>query len=195
MRFVSTLIQLTNLILLLNNTSFDRRKFIVWDIESDKPQEILSGLQISRVQLDNQKKLFEHPIETGGVIVDYEIFEPKKATLQAYISLDDAATYTELEQCYKNGTILRIRAENRIINNVVIASQPFELTGKIFDKTLYSISLKQAYFVIPQYTQMADAKKKSNVSRVNSGIKQAEKTEKKPKPKSWILSAITGGRT
>lgn len=181
----------TNLVLLTNEV--DTRKFIAWNIETANNREVLSALQISRVSIENQKKMFEHPLENGSTIIDYEILEPKKASIQAYISNDDNTTLTELEQLYLNGTLLRLRAENKILNNMVIASQPFEITGAMVDKTLYSISFKEAQYVMPQYVGMPRAKKKSNTSRVNSGIKQAQaKPEKK---RDWIKSLIHGGQT
>ena len=157
----------TNLVLFTNNEG-DFRKFIVWNIETANPIEVLSNLEISRIGLELQKKMFEHPLENGATIVDYEILEPKRVTVNAYISIDDSSTLTELEQLYLNGTRLRIRAENRILENMVIASQPYEITGSMIDKTLYSISFKQADFIMPQYVGMPAAKKKTNTSRVNS---------------------------
>lgn len=195
MNILTTLIQATNIILLINNTELDRRKFIVWNVENDKPEEVLQNLLISRIAVENQKKIFEHPIESGGVITDYEILEPQRVSIQAYISIDDAQTLTELNQLYIDGTLLRIRAENKIINDVVIAAQPYEVSGTMIDKTLYSIVLKQAPFVIPQYVKMPKAKNKANSSRVNSGIKQAQPKNAPTKQRSWLSSLIFGGRT
>lgn len=188
----ATLTQATNLILLLKNSNQDIRKFVVWKTENDKPVEVLKGLYIAHVSVENQKKIFEHPIETGAIIVDHEILEAKKVNIQAYISLDDSDTLTELEQLYIDGTLLIIRADNRIIENMLIASQPFEITGSVFDKTLYSISFKEAQTVTPQYVAMPKTSNKANTSRVNSGVKQAQETTKK---QSWLRSLWQGGRT
>lgn len=184
----------TNLVLLINNDSQDLRKFIVWNIEGNKPQEVLSQLQIARIGIEIQKKVFEHPLENGATIVDYEIQEPKKATLQAYIAVDDITTLAELEELYLRGTLLRVRAENRIIDNMIISSQPYEITGGMLDKSLYSISLKEADFIDPQYVSMPAAKNKKNTSRVNSGVKQiTNKTpEKQKKNQSWLASIFSG---
>ena len=181
----------TNLVLIANN-EVDTRKFIVWNTETANNTEVLSQLQISRISVENQKKMFEHPLENGATIVDYEILDPKRVNIQAYIANDDTATLNELEQLYLNGTQLRLRAENKILNNMVIAAQPLEITSSMLDKNLYSISFKEAQYVMPQYVGMPNAKKKSNTSRVNSGIKQAQKVEK---PKSWLASLFTGGRS
>lgn len=161
----------TNLVL---NTSgeIDSRKFIVWNAESS--QEVLSNLQISRISVENQKKVFEHPLESGAVIADHEIIEAKRANIQAYISVDDRQTLTELESLYLNGTSLKIRAENRILNNMTISSQPVEITSSMLDKNLYNISFKEAQFASVQYVKMPAAKKASNTSRVNTGVSQGE---------------------
>lgn len=182
----------TNLVLLLNNNELDVRKFIVWNIEEKQPVEVLQNLQITKISIENQKKMFEHPLEDGSTIVDYSIIEAKKASITAYISNDDAESLSELERLYLNGTKLRIRAENKIIENMVVASQPFEISGEIFDKNLYTITLKEAQFVMPQYVEMPKAKKKANTSRVQTGVKQAKEVKK---PASWLYSLFFGGRT
>lgn len=184
----------TNLVLFMNNDSPDTRKFIVWNMEGEKPQEVLSALQITRIGVEIQKKVFEHPLENGASIVDYEILEPKKATIQAYIAVDDLTTLSELEKLYIQGTLLRVRAENRIINNMVISAQPHEITGGIIDKSLYSISMKEADFVSPQYVSMPAAKSKKNVSRVNSGIKQTTNKTAEKKNQSWAASLFFGNK-
>lgn len=174
------------------NGEIDFRKFLVWNIETENPVEVLSNIEISRVAYENQKKIFEHPIENGLTISDGTIQEPIRISINAYIRIDDEETLTELEYLYKNSVKLRIRTENRINENMIISSQPFEIKGDMIDKTLYSIVFREAQEVMPQYVGMPKAKKKSNVSRVNSGIKKGKET---PKKTSWAYSAIFGGRT
>ena len=188
MGIVSTLIQATNLVLLVSNTNADVRKFIVWQDDN----EVLSGLQIVRIALDDNAKLFEHPLETGAVITDHIIYEPKRVAIQAYISDDDSSTLEELETLYLSGASLKIRAGNKIIDKVVIAGKPKEINGSVFDKTLYSINFKEAQEVTPVYTSggMTTGKtaSASSASRVNTGTKQAKKS-------SWAYSALFGGKT
>lgn len=188
----ATLIQATNLILLVANSNADIRKFVVWRKNGNDLQEVLQGLEITRISIEDDSKTFEHPIETGAVIADYRIVNPKRASLQAYISINDTVTLKELEYLYLSGAELKIRANNNVINKIMISSKPFEITGSIFDKSLYSISLKEFFEVTPTYVNMPPKKvaKKSNASRVNSGQKQAVK-----KQKSWAYSALWGGRT
>lgn len=196
MNIGASIIQATNLVLLIANTGADMRKCVIWQKDGDKLTEVLSGLQIARIAIEDSAKLFEHPIETGGVITDHEIFDPNRAVLQAYISNDDAETLTELEKLYKSGANLRIRACNKIIQNVVISSKPFEVTSDIFDKTLYSISLQEYYEVVPAYVSMPPAKvtNKANASRVNKGVKQAAASTNNTN-RSWLSSLFFGGRT
>lgn len=188
MNYLPSIIAYTNLILLVLNSNQDLRKFIAWNAENG--QEVMQSLQITRITVENQKKIFEHPLETGITIADYEVLEPHSVNIEAFISIDDAQILTEIEQLYLNGVKLKLRAENRILNNMVIASQPAEITGAVFDKTKYSIRFKQALEVTPQYIAMPKAKNPANKSRVNTGVTQGKEVKK-----SWILSAFTGGRT
>lgn len=187
---VQTLKQPTNLVLLMSNTESDIRKFVVWRTDMENPKEVLSGLEITRIAVEDSAKLFEHPLETGETIVDHEIFEPKSAVAQVIISNDDADTLKELEYLYLTGTPLKIRAGNKIINNVVIGSKPIEITSEMFDKTRYTISFKEAQEVTPAYIKLPKAKSPASTSKINSGIKQAK--EDKTKNQSWIASAVWG---
>lgn len=192
MNIGSTLVQATNLVLLIANSNADIRKFVVWKKDGEKLTEVLANMQIQRIAVEDSAKVFEHPIETGAVIVDHEIFEPKRVTIQAYISNDDITTLKELEQLYLSGTILTIRAQNKVLDKVIISGKPHEITGAVFDKTMYSIPFREAQEVTPTYAKMPPRKvrNKAHASRVNSGVKQA-----KPVKKSWLKSAFFGGRT
>ena len=55
----------TNLVLIMADTSMDRRKFIVWNIEGEKPVEVLSRLQITRVAIENQKRFLNTRLKTA----------------------------------------------------------------------------------------------------------------------------------
>ena len=185
MSILATIISYTNLVISLLNPNQDLRKIIIWNTDGSEPVEVLQNLHISRVSVENQKKLFEHPIENGLTIVDHEVLEPQAISLEAYIAIDDSALLNELTELYMNGTKLKIRADNRVLNNMIVESQPSEITSDIFDYTKYTIRFKQALEVMPQYVAMQSAKKASNKSRVDTGASQAQKTNK-----SWIYSAL-----
>lgn len=183
----------TNLVITTNG-EIDTRKVIIWNIQQQKPVEVLQNAELIRANVENQKKMFEHPLEDGSKVIDYIVFDPVKIALQAYITTDDTETLAELDRLYYESTLLRVRAENKITDNLVIASQPFEIKSDVVGKNLYSLNLQEAQFISPQFVSMPNAQKKSNVSRVNSGVKKAEKTETKKKS-SWLSSLIFGGRT
>lgn len=191
-KLTTALLQATNLILLMSNTEGSNKKFQLWTKEGENLTEVLPNLEITRVAVEDQAKIFEHPLETGTVIVDHMILEPQQATIQAYISLDDDVTLRTLEQLYLSGTKMTMRAENKIIENVIIKSKPKEITSSVLDKTLYSITFREAEEKEPVYVAMPPKKvvNKATSSRVNSGVKQAE-----PKKKSWLKSLFSGGRT
>lgn len=194
-RLTTTLLQATNLILLINSFNQNElKKFQVWQRENEEIKEVLTKLEVSRISTEDQLKIFEHPIETGTVITDHIILEPRQINIQAYISIYDSETLTELEQLYLSGTKLTVRAENKIIKNALIKSKPKEINSDVFDKTLYSITFREAEEKEPVYVAMPPKKviNKKTASRVNSGVKQA--TPQKQKNQSWIYNAIKGNK-
>ena len=184
----TTLIQITNIVLLLKESTADIRKFAAWRLDKKDPQEVLNGLEIESMNFEDSIKLFEHPLETGAVITDHMIIEPNQVSLRAYISNDDTETLKELEYLHLNGIPLKIRVQNKVLPKVVIKDKPFQVDGAHFDKSPYSITFREEQEVTPVYVAMPPSKvrRASNSSRVNSGVKQAQTTKKND---SWIISS------
>lgn len=117
------------------------------------------------------------------------IIEPAQVSLRAYISNDDVETLKELEYLHLNGISLKIRVQNKVLPRVVIKDKPFQVDGGHFDKTPYSITFREEQEVTPVYVSMSPTKvrRASNSSRVNSGVKQAQPTQK---PQSWLKNIL-----
>lgn len=195
---ITSLLQVTNIVLMLRNSSPDIRKFVVWRVDKSDPQEVLNRLEIESATFNDGLKIFEHPLETGAVITDHVIKDPNEALIQAYIAEDDADTLKELEYLYINAIPLKLRVENTVIERAIIKDKPFKLDAAHFDKTAYSITFREEQEVSPVYTSMPARKvqKKANASRVNSGVKQAKRTSvSSSKKASWAYSLVHGGRT
>lgn len=186
MSALSTLLSYTNIVLLVTSRAGGLKKFVAYD----GGKEVLTGLEIFKCNADVSAKLFEHPIETGAVIADHRILNPTGISLQVYIAINDELTLKELSYYYTSGTPLKIRAGNDVINNAYIDTKPFELSGSCIDKTLYSISFKEAQEITPVYVGLKNSRRKSNASRVNSGQKQGKKVNR-----DWITALFKGGRT
>lgn len=183
-----TLFGATNLILTISSLGNETKKFQLWTKKDDKIEEVLPNLEITRITNEDQLKLFEHPLETGTLVVDHAILEPKQTTIQAYISIDDETTLRELEQLYLSTTKLTVRNENNIVKNMLIKSKPKEITSDVLNKTLYSITFREAQEVEPVYVNMPSRKvaNKRTASRVSGGVKQA-----KPVNRSWLKDIFT----
>lgn len=194
MNYIPTLIKSTNLVLQTQNEASNVNKYAIWKKTDDNIEEVLTEAQIAIIGVEDAKKVFEHPIESGKTIVDDAIFELKNLSLKVYISDDNIKPLQELEELYLKNELLTIRAGNKIIENVLLSSKPFELSAKMLDKTVYTVGLREAPQITPAYVKMPPNKpiKKSSSSRVNSGVKQAKKVSKSTKSQSWMHNAIHG---
>lgn len=186
MSILSTLLSYTNIVLLVTSQGTGLKKFAAYNGE----REVLTGLEIYKLNGEVTAKMFEHPIETGAVITDHRILNPNTVSIQAYIAINDTGTLNELNYYYLTDTPLKIRAGNNVIKNAYLDTEPYEISGSSLDKTLYSISFKEGQEITPVYVGLSKARRASNASRVNSGQKQG-KTVKR----SWAFSALFGGRT
>lgn len=183
---ISTLLGYTNIVLTLSSMGTGLKKFAAYDGTT----EVLTGLEVVKCNADISAKLFEHPLENGAVISDHRILNPKRASIQAYIAIDDAETLKELSYYYTSSTPLKIRVENTVIDNTYIENQPFEVSPGCLDKTLYSITFKEAEEITPVYVELSNASNPANTSIVNSGQKQGTSVNR-----SWAFSLLNGGRT
>ena len=171
MNIGAALVQTTNLILQLRNLETDKRKFVVWQKTNNKLVEILEGLEITRIPLEDGAKVFEHPIETGVVITDVSVFEPKKAVIHAYISNDDNTTLEELYQLYYSGTELVIRVGNKIIDNELELKSFRKLANtilKIQDNNHIYSKNENEYVYYQCKTFLETHGKNDKVNRINS---------------------------
>ena len=168
MSILSTLLSYTNIVLLVTSQGTGLKKFAAYNGE----REVLTGLEIYKLNGEVTSKMFEHPIETGAVITDHRILNPNTVSIQAYIAINDTGTLNELNYYYLTGTPLKIRAGNNVIKNAYLDTEPYEISGK------------EGQEITPVYVGLSKARRASNASRVNSGQKQGKKINR-----SWTAGA------
>ena len=116
--------------------------------------EVLTQAQFVEGSIDDDVSLMEHPLESGAVIVDHEVFNPKKGSLSILIDDEDQSSLSELNKYYQSGTALTIKAKGEMFPNMVICAKPFRVSADHFNKTLYSLSFRAVQVADTQYVKM-----------------------------------------
>lgn len=173
---MSILNTITNVILHIAQKT-DAKNFAVYQSDGETNTEVFVNVQIINAAIQDDAHLMEHPIESGAVITDHEIFNPNSVSLQVLISDDDSSSLSEIQEFYKKGTPLTVKAKGEIYSNLVISGKPYKISSTYFDKTLYDISFKGVLTASTQYVKMTttQVRHQKNASTKKTGQKQAQK--------------------
>ena len=118
-----------------------------------------------RATIRETSKLMEHPVETGVILTDHHIINPVEIDIPMIVSNTSsgvigaltglttsqayAATYSEIRQNFINATLLAVKTNVGVYNNMVIADMPHEENPDMFDVITINLHLKQVIFVLP----------------------------------------------
>ena len=147
----------TNVLLRIVN-AVNSRRVAVFDNNNNR---ILQRMEITACDVQDSKKVFEHPIEDGSVIVDGIVDSPLEVTLEALIYDDDVETISALNNLYDDSTLIQVRTKGEVHTNLIIAQKPRRLSSAYINKREYSIQLKEVLFAQVQYVS-------ENVPRANT---------------------------
>ena len=121
--------------------------------------------------IKEQSKLMQHPIETGAIITDHRIIEPVEIELSLILaSADYQDVYKQLRQYYFQATLLIVQTRSGIYQNQLIESLPHEEDPSMFDALAVALSLKEVFYVTPQYGIVP--KYPTNATTANRGAQQ-----------------------
>lgn len=173
-----------------------KKKVSIWTMDNP-PREVLVGNVINNTsrtgqavaetlsrgtvvmscQADEPSKLCEHPIESGSVITEHKILEPRRCTVTlAMPAYFQDVVIKELREYHKKSTPLSVHDVADIYNNMIITNIPHTTDAKTADRLVFNIEMKEVFTVSPQYVVL-DVKKvqnPKNASTVKKGVKQAK---------------------
>ena len=164
------------------------KNFAIYEQNDTECKEIFTSVDFIDASVQDDVQLMDHPIEDGTVITDHEVKNPNEVSVTVIISDDDSSSLNEINQYYKNGTELIVKAKGEMYTNMVLAAKPFKVGTDYFDKTRYELRFRSIQKAQTQYVKMraAQVKNKKNTSKQNLGHKQAKSTSK---PKISLLKS------
>ncbi len=162
----------TNVILRVALNTFNKNFAIYKD-----NNEVLTRVHFLNGSINDDVTLMDHPLENGAVITDHEVFNPNKGSLSILLDDEDQSSLAEIDEYFRNGTALTIKAKGEMFPNMVICAKPFEVGADHFNKTVYNLSFRAVQIAQTQYVKMStdQVKEPKHSSTVNSGQKSAVK--------------------
>ena len=114
----------------------------------ENDREVLSNCDIHTVEISDESRLAEQPLEDGTNISDHKVFLQKEATVLVYLPESDySSAVSELYDLYNNNKFLKLQAKSRVFSNLQIVGLPHNESNQNIYRMVYRIQLKEALTV------------------------------------------------
>lgn len=114
----------------------------------ENDQEVLTDCVIHTVDITDEARLAEQPLEDGTNISDHKVFLQKEATLVIYLPEDGySSSVSELYDLYTENKFLKLQAKSQMFSNLQIIGLPHREDNASVYRMVYKIQLKEAITV------------------------------------------------
>ena len=127
-------------------------------------------------------KLAEHPVESGGTIVDNRVILPVEIELTLYVT-EYKTTYERLKTAFLGKELLSVQTRAGIFPDMAIEAMPHDEVPESVDVFVLNLKLKEIKLVKAQFQALPPQKvsSKNNASTIDRG-------EQKPKDNRSALA-------
>jgi len=155
-------------------------------------QEVLKGVSILSIDVLEDSKIMDNPVETGIVISDHRIRNPLEITVRCALSEDDwDSTYRELRRYYtQTGTdFLTIKAKADVYANMQLIALPHKETPDSVTRLFFDLRFRSILFVTPSYVDMPlkAVEKPADAKTVDAGQKESIPP---PQPQTMVIQGM-----
>lgn len=110
--------------------------------------EVLANCDIHTIEITDEARLAEQPLENGTNIADHKIFLQKEATVLVYLpETNYSSAISELYDLYNNNKFLKLQAKSAVLSNLQIVGLPHSESNENIYRMVYKIHLKEALTV------------------------------------------------
>jgi hypothetical protein len=132
-------------------------------------------------------KVMEHPLETGASVVDHRIILPVQINLSMLLtSVDYASVYNQVRDLFNRGELLTVQTRVASYTSMLIEKMPHEESADIADGIALALTLREAFFVTPQFSSIRVAS-----PRDSSTAKRGEQQPKTTPPATQRGSVLS----
>lgn len=117
--------------------------------------QLFPDAKIIKVNVKEESKVMEHPLETGQTVSDHAIIQPIEIEMDIFIrGIDYKNTYSIINKLFQDFSLLTVQTNTGTYKNQLISSMPHLESAEVFDGTVINLKLKEALFVDPQYGEV-----------------------------------------
>lgn len=154
-------------------------------------QQVFPTASTIKLAVTKDKKVMEHPVETGVVITDHVIINPVEIELALILKPSDyRSVYQQIEQLFKASTLLTVQSKAASYQNLLISAMPSDEDADMFDAIAVALRLHQVQYVTAQFGTLpaSKVKNKSNASTIGKGgVQTKDATQNSSAVYDWLL--------
>lgn len=150
--------------------------------------QLFAKARAIKATIIRDSKAMEHPLETGSTITDHRIILPTKIELSMLLTSEDySSVYQQIRDCFISGELLIVQTRADSFTSMIIEKMPHDETPELYDGIALALSLKEAFFVQPQFSSVKVARPKDS-NTVKQGQKQPVETP--PAKSQSVLGSV-----
>lgn len=149
------------------------------DQNSKNWDEVLQDITIIDIDVNEDSKIMDSPVESGIIISDHRIRNPLEITVNCTLPRDSwENSYKELRYWYEQQTtkFLAIQTKADIYPNMQLIALPHKEASDTVTRLFFELKFREVKFVVPKYIRMplAVVEKPQNAQNIDAGNKQSK---------------------
>lgn len=136
--------------------------------------QLFAASETMKASILRDKKVMEHPMESGGNFGDHAVFNPVEIELLMILTpAQYQNTYRQIEDAFYSNALLIVQTKVKSHANMTLQAMPHDEAPEIFDTIAISLKLKEVRLVKAQFQALppASTNKKTDSSTVQRGEK------------------------
>ena len=137
--------------------------------------EVLDLITIIDIDVMEDSKIMESPVESGIIVSDHRIKNPIEIVVNCALDPADwRTTYDELKGWYEQNTtdFLTIQTKADVYENMQLIAIPHKESSESISRLFFELRFRSILFVEPEYVKMKTTPNPEDRSRIAAGKKQ-----------------------
>ena len=143
-------------------------------------QQVFNTARPVKANINRQRKVMEHPIESGSIVQDFAITLPVDIELSLLLASDGEyqVVYQQIRDYFLAGTFVTIQTKADVFSNMLIQGMPHEESPEMFDVIPLALKLREVQLVTVQYQALNSEQVSApqDQSTVNTGQQQPQQS-------------------
>ena len=113
-------------------------------------RQIFAEARPMKAFIRETSKVMEHPVESGAMLGDHKVIDPKTIELLMVVSAESyASAFQQIRSAWLNSDLLTVQTKAAVYQNMIIQNLPREEEPEKFDVTVIALQMKEVLFAMP----------------------------------------------